>query len=228
MATIYENVEDLLVRVSALETQATTMQGQIDALGITVLTEGADIHALGVGEYLIPDATVAASLLNKPEGAANSTGIVSVISGGSEGQKMIIYKTCSKTVTVHYECAYYGESWGSWNVVHHMDSGWLALPLGTGVSAHNAATFPCQYRKIGNEVFVKGCVKGFTDVEKVVATLPEGYRPASSFYIQRSTNGGKTDTFNLETNGNIKRVATTLDNRATDNYHFIDVHFLTD
>lgn len=219
MSTIYERLDELEAKVTALESAQQT---------VTTLTTGADIFTLAIGKYLIPNASVAQTLLNKPAGASNSTGFVEVVSGGDEGQKTVFYKTCSKNTTVHYECAYYGGAWGTWRSVHEVDTGWIDLPLASGISAHNSNAFPCDYRKIGNTVYVRGCITGFTDVEKVVATLPEGFRPSNSFYIQRSTNGGKTDTFNVRNNGNIERVATTLPTLVTDNYHFIDVTFLVD
>lgn len=227
MATIYEEVELLKQQMTQVQNDITALQNA-SSNQVTDLTEGTDILTLALGEYLIPNAAIAASLLNKPATAGNSTGTISVLSGGSDGQKTIIYKTCSKTVTTYYERAYYGNSWGEWNTVLGTDSGWLNLPLANGISAHNATSFPCEYRKINNVVYVRGCVTGFSDVEKVIATLPEGYRPSTSFYIQRATNGGKTDTINVRTNGNIERVSTTLPTLAADNYHFIDVSFLVD
>lgn len=223
--SIYDDVAELQTKVVTLEEQVSALQNSSNAVA---LTTGADIFGLAVGDYIIPNATVAETLLNKPSGSGNSTGFVSVVSGGDEGQKTVFYKTCSKNTVVHYECAYYGGAWGSWRTVHEVDSGWLDLPLESGISAHNASGFPCNYRKIGNTVYVRGCVTGFSEVEKVIATLPEGFRPSSSVYIQRSTNGGKTDTFNVRSNGIIERVATTLPTLATDNYHFIDMIFLVD
>lgn len=108
------------------------------------------------------------------------------------------------------------------------DTGWLTLPLNTGVSVHNPTFFPCMYRKIGNKVYVKGCVTGFSEVEKVIAVLPEGFRPAQSFYIQRATSAGRTNTLNVRTNGNIERLTTNLDQTNASDYHFIDVEFLVD
>lgn len=64
------------------------------------------------------------------------------------------------------------------------DTAWLA----SGVTEHNHANFPCRYRKIGNMVHVEGCVTGFSDVEKVVATIPPGFRPSKPFYMQNATN----------------------------------------
>lgn len=108
------------------------------------------------------------------------------------------------------------------------DSGWLDLPLTTGITAHSATNFPCRYRKIGNRVYVCGCVVGVTAMDTVVATLPEGFRPSKSFYNVTATNAGKTDTFNVRNNGEVKLVGTTLEALYADQYHFITTHFLTD
>ena len=108
------------------------------------------------------------------------------------------------------------------------DTGWLSLPLCEGVEAQNSNTYPCRYRKIGSRVFVQGCVKGFVDVLKDIAILPEGFRPSKEYYYQGVTNAGKTDTFRFYTNGTIERMATTMPNPSANNYHFITTSFLVD
>lgn len=106
------------------------------------------------------------------------------------------------------------------------DSGWKALPLSDGVFEQNSSLYPCRYRKIGNVVYVEGCVKGFAEVEKIIATLPEGYRPSKEYYYQDVAPAGKTDTFRFFTNGNIQRMATTTPSPSENNYHFITTSFL--
>lgn len=110
----------------------------------------------------------------------------------------------------------------------YADTGWIDLPLTTGITAHSAANFPCRYRKIGNKVRVEGAVVGITAVNTVVATLPEGFRPSKSFYNVTATNAGKTDTFNVRNNGEIKLMNTQLEALYADQYHFITAEFLVD
>lgn len=111
---------------------------------------------------------------------------------------------------------------------NHVDTGWIDLPLATGITAHSTANFPCRYRKIGNSVRVEGCVEGITAMDTIVATLPEGFRPSKSFYNVTATNAGKTDTFNVRNNGEIKLVGSNLTALYSDQYHFITVQFLVD
>lgn len=122
-----------------------------------------------------------------------------------------------------------GEVWGEWTALNY-DSGWKELPLTEGVSPHNEASFPCRYRKIGNVVYIEGCVKGFKEVEKVVANVPEGYRVNKPYYMQNATNGGNVDTYNMTIEGNITRVSTTfpVSSLAESNYHFLNTSYVVD
>lgn len=62
------------------------------------------------------------------------------------------------------------------------DSGWINLPLASGYS--NISNYTAQYRKIGNQVELRGAVRndssdiGGGTTEVTVGTLPEGYRPS--------------------------------------------------
>ncbi len=120
-----------------------------------------------------------------------------------------------------------GGAWTVWTPIYS-DSGWNNLPLESGVSQQNAQVYPCRYRKLGNVVYVEGAVRGFTEIQKVVATLPEGYRPSKSFYVQTATNAGQIDTFMFRANGAIERMATTRSPQSVDDYHFINASFLID
>lgn len=218
MSNIYDDVE--------------LLKEQMETLIPVALTEGADIHALPVGRYYIPDTVISATILNKPV-TRNSNAYVDVRYGAT-GEKQVWYYINSKAADVNnkvYYCYFYDNEWSEWLTafLRPDDSGWLDLPLASGITAHNASAFPCRYRKVGNMVFVEGCVKGFAEAEKIVATIPEGFRPSKSFYVQGATNGGNTDTFNVQAvSGQIQRVSTTLANLAADNYHFINMSYLID
>ena len=107
------------------------------------------------------------------------------------------------------------------------DTGWAKLTLASGISEQNNSQYPCRYRKINNQVYVDGCVKGITAINTVVATLPEGYRPSKSYYFQSASNGGHTDTFRVHTDGRIELLFATGAVSAG-SYHFITTSFLND
>lgn len=60
------------------------------------------------------------------------------------------------------------------------DTGWITLPLASGVTASESGRGLPQYRKIGNHVYVRGTIDVTTleDSSVLVATLPSGYRPS--------------------------------------------------
>ena len=229
--TIYDDVAELQEQVAELQNGVTAVNENINNLQPKALNSDTDLNTLGVGTYYIPDITVSATILNKPVTSTSNASII--VMYGATGELQQWYFINSKNNTANdkiYHRYFYENTWSNWETgyLKPEDSGWKTLPLQTGVTVQNPAYFPCMYRKINNVVYVKGCVTGFAEVEKVIAVLPEGYRPAQSFYLQRATSAGKTNTYNIRTNGNIERIATTLEPQATSNYHFIDMQFLTD
>ena len=87
------------------------------------------------------------------------------------------------------------------------DSGWLPLPLASGVS--NYGDLVSNYRKIGNIVYYNLWVeKSGLSWGSQVATMPSGYRP-----IGESTSSGRYGNgicnFSIATNGIINFLATT-------------------
>lgn len=225
--SIYDDVALLQEQVAELQEQMVDVQVMVPY----ELEANTDLNDLDVGIYYIPSTTVSATILNKPVNGTQNAAIVVLNGASGELQQwyFINSKVDSTNNIIYYRYFYSGE-WDAWQTgyLRPEDSGWNNLSLASGVSAHNATNFPCRYRKIANRVIVEGCVKGFTDVEKIVATLPAGYRPAKAFYVLTATNGGNTDTFEVRTNGEIARMATTLPSLANTNYHFINFEFLTD
>lgn len=64
------------------------------------------------------------------------------------------------------------------------DTGWNTLPLADGIQAYGGAP---QYRRIGKVVSIRGAVKNVL-AAGVLATLPEGCRPAYSVsYVQNTS-----------------------------------------
>lgn len=215
--------------MTAAQAAITALQGTVAGMQIKPIETATDLNSLDVGLYLIGTEEISGTLLNKPT-TSTSTGFIHVIEGGTDGQLIQIYCICSKAYPIYYQRAFYQNSWGEWTVIDITDSGWKALPLTSGITGHNASNFPCRYRRIGKTVHIQGCVTGFADVEKVVANIPEGYRPAASFYTLQATQGGNVDTFNVRTNGEIKRMSTTMPvaSLSATNYHFINFSYLID
>lgn len=61
------------------------------------------------------------------------------------------------------------------------DTGWIELPLESGVQAYNSGQTP-KYRKIGKIVFIRGAVTNIQNRDITIGTLPVGFRPASISY----------------------------------------------
>lgn len=71
------------------------------------------------------------------------------------------------------------------------DTGWTNLIL-ENVTAHDkGGSSQPQYKKKGNQVFVRGAVEGAWDGNNnlVIATLPDGFRPANQLYRILPTQG---------------------------------------
>lgn len=119
--------------------------------------------------------------------------------------------------------------WGEWQPVRY-DSGWITLPLASGVSAYSNAQLP-QYRKVGNTVYIRGAVKGITTVPKVIGTLPAGFRPTQvRSFVQNTSVQDSHPHFTrmqVQTNGDIEIRYTTNDISAS-TWFPIETSFLND
>jgi len=227
LQTIYDDVAALTERVAALENGMNGVMLELNTLGVMTLTEGADIHELPIGTYLIPSTAVSSTLLNKPEGMGNATGIIKVVSGGVDGQKTVYIMPCVKTNPSYYYAAYYQLTWGAWNTVNLLDSGWLDLPLATGITAYSEGQKP-RYRRLGKEVFISGVLKGVTEKDQVVATLPVDYRPSKKVMLPVACVGQMVGKISLETNGEIILNRTTIEPVVAENWHSIACSFNVD
>ena len=213
LGTIYEDVANLQERVTALETQMTSVQAgmgdlssdilgledDITALNPQILAENVDLNNLGVGSYIIPSASVCATLLNKPI-SNNATGFIKVVSGGSAGQLMMYYFPCAKAGASYYQRAYYESAWGNWNDIDVFNSGWLDLTLNSGVNAFNEEQKP-RYRRVGKEVFITGVIKNISANETAIATLPVNYRPSKKIIIAVPSTGERFSRISILTSG---------------------------
>jgi hypothetical protein len=212
MANIYEDVEALQLAVAALQTKE--------------IAENTDLNGLTAGNYYIPSAEVSATILNKPT-TRTATANITVMQAGNDGQLIMIYRICDKTTATYYQRVYYTSGWGAWLEVGLTDSGWLDLPLATGITAYSDAQKP-RYRKIGNTVFLNGVYKGAVGENVTVATLPTGYRPAKKAILATASVGQMFSKISIETNGEIVLNRTTVEPIVAENWHSIACCFEVD
>lgn len=237
LGTIYEDVADLQERVASLEalmataqsgisdlnTDISGLQSDITALKPQILAEGTDLDTLGLGSYIIPSASVCATLSNKPI-SNNATGFLKVISGGNEGQMTMYYIPCTKDTPSYYQRAYYQNSWGNWNTVNLVDSGWLDLTLVNGATAYSESQKP-RYRQIGKEIFLNGVFKGITESNITIATLPSGFRPSKKTIVAVASVGQMISRLTIDTDGTITYNRSTIEPITNENYHSIACTF---
>lgn len=193
MATIYEQIE-------ALEQEVATLKTQLSGMSVQALESGADLNALGVGKYFIPNTAVSTSLLNKPANANTATAYIEVVEGGNSGQLMQYYRPCAKEGASYWQRSYYAEAWGDWNEINVFDSGWIDLTLSGNVIPFNDEQKP-RYRRIGKEVFISGVVKNIAANETLIATIPVNYRPSKKVILAVPSTGTKFSRISINTNG---------------------------
>ena len=170
---------------------------------------------------------MSSTLLNKPEGIGNPTGIIKVVSGGTDGQKTIYFMPCVKTNPSYYHAAFYQNSWGPWNCIDLIDSGWIDLPLDTGISAYSEAQKP-RYRRVGKEVFLSGVFKGITESNTNIATLPNGYRPSKKIIVAVGSVGQIISRISIDVDGVISYNRSTIEPIVAENYHSVACTFNVD
>ena len=217
--SIYDDLAALETRVAELETASATTQATLAGMQVQTLASGADLLTLELGEYLIPNATVSATILNKP--VTNShTALVSVVTGGDAGQKTVIFRECSKTDPSYHIRAYYSGAWGEWQKVSLMDSGWIDLPLADGITAYSEGQTP-KYRKIGEIVVLCGVFKGVTASNTTIATLPAGFRPSKKHIVAGASVGQGFAKYSIETNGEIVYNRLSIEPVIAENWHSV-------
>lgn len=123
-------------------------------------------------------------------------------------------------------------TFGAWVTLRH-DTGWIDLPLASGISAYSGTQTP-QYRRINNTVYIRGAVKGIKTDKTIIATLPAGYRPTKvvSFAQNMSMSGGAANfaRWQVQTDGDIEMQYTnhSLIEYAGTEWFAIDASFLND
>lgn len=123
-------------------------------------------------------------------------------------------------------------TFGAWVTLRH-DTGWIDLPLASGISAYSSTQYP-QYRRINNTVYLRGAVKGIRTDKTIIGTLPGGYRPTKvvSFAQNMSMSGGAANfaRWQIQTDGDIEMQYTNhnlIEYEGTE-WFPIDVSFLND
>lgn len=103
------------------------------------------------------------------------------------------------------------------------DSGWLDLPLQSGIIVDTGLT--PQYRKIGNQVFIVGSIKGVTSANSVVATLPVGFRPSKNIYYSNHKSGNAFNAMAIYISGTINIMANSAGTFSANDYNTIGINF---
>lgn len=212
MATIYEQIEELQIQVTALQTQLAGMQ-------IQGVPENTDIFALPVGRYYVPSAAVCATLLNKPI-TSNWTAYIDVLPAGADGQKIVRYCPVSKDFESYYQVAYYSGAWGDWKVVSLKFTDWTDLPLASGISAYSEAQKP-RYMRTNKTVFISGVITGVTEHDTVIATLPSGFRPSKKVIVPVASVGQIISRVSIDTDGTVSYNRSTIEPIIAANWHSI-------
>ena len=83
------------------------------------------------------------------------------------------------------------------------ESAWTDLVLENNVQAYSTAQKP-QYKKIGNQLFIRGVVKNVTTLPTTIGTLPEGYRPSRRLILSGMGINTTPIRVEIETTGEIK------------------------
>lgn len=123
-------------------------------------------------------------------------------------------------------------TFGNW-VALRSDSGWIDLPLASGISAYSTAQSP-QYRKINNTVYIRGAVKGIKKDKTIIGTLPISFRPTKvvSFVQNMSMSGGVANIarWQIQTDGDIEMQYNYYPWEESDGteWYAIDANFLND
>lgn len=113
-----------------------------------------------------------------------------------------------------------------------IDTGWKDIPLVNGAIPYSDTNKP-QYRKIGNQVFLRGVFKGITNQSFTFGNMPANCRPKNiaAYFIGGSvTIEGKATFFNLQINpgGSMVVNSGSLGSYSSDYYCRLSGSYLVD
>lgn len=110
------------------------------------------------------------------------------------------------------------------------ETDWIDLPLADGITQYATGTqYNCKYKKIGNHVYIIGCVKGVKANGDLIAQMPTGYRPINQMRYITGHNIQYSDIYSIGTNGQLSFVGT-INGQGTladTDFHYIQVDYLT-
>lgn len=69
-----------------------------------------------------------------------------------------------------------------------VDSGWINFYLESGATAYDTNSTPA-IRKVGNEIFIRGAIKGLNALNSAICTLPTAYVPSKPHYYSAVVGG---------------------------------------
>lgn len=106
---------------------------------------------------------------------------------------------------------------------------WQKVDLNLGYE-HNAlsSSGDLMIKKIGNIVFIKGSVKGFSGAGETCAILPEKYRPKSRIDTFFGTGGNYFAKGMIAANGGITLLGDSRGSFSVSNWYSICTSWLTD
>lgn len=222
--SVYEDVALLQQQMTQAQADITALQTTIAAMQTIDIAADTDLNTLTTaGNYRIASAAICATLQNKPI-TSNSTGEIIISSGGNAGQVIMKYIPCNKNNPSYYQRCYYENAWGDWQEISLTDSGWIDLALATGITAYSADQKP-QYRKIGNEIYLRGVYRGASGTNITVATLPSGFRPAKKIIAACASVGQMFSKISIETDGRIILNRSSIEPIGAENWHSIACSF---
>lgn len=112
----------------------------------------------------------------------------------------------------------------NFNECYKADTGWQNITYEHTYSSYDASVFnPLQYRKIGNQVFIRGMIKSTTTnpigANAIAGTLPSTAKPAKGVYFI-ANNVDSPISVNIDASGGIKVFNTSASWIALDGINF--------
>ncbi len=106
------------------------------------------------------------------------------------------------------------------------DTGWLDIPLATGVSSTSHVGKP-QMRKVGNVVYLRGSITGIPTFDTLIGILPAEFRPTALSYGAGRAQGARIATYAVFPGGDLNLVITN-DSSYNLTYYAFNFNYLVD
>jgi hypothetical protein len=200
-------------------------------LNYSLVPSGSDLNSYVLpGVYKINGTGIGATLLNCPT-TFNAKLKVEYIQNTN-----YLLQTVISRDNLIYTRTFDGSIWSSWDCISNNDTGWLILPLASGITTNTLVRSVPMYRRIGKHVFVSGSVNATTDasIRVITGTLPTGFRPISAtpYKINPSSGQKLNRTFIDPNTGNVNIEycwdLTTGSKVITNTWHDITIDFWID